>query len=131
MQGFIKMENVKTAEVYKQMVKWQGLATAFVTLSTFVIAGLYAAVSAFSGGFAVILGGLAGAFIAKSSDKTHQAGAILIAMLKAEAVKILVIALVLFVTFKVYAHLVPLALIIGLAASAILSGAAFFGLDKK
>ena len=60
-----------------------------------------------------------------------QAGAILIAMLKGEAVKIFVIALLLFITFKVYSDLVPMALIIGLAASAILSGAAFFGLDKK
>ena len=52
-------------------------------------------------------------------------------MFKGEAVKIFVIALLLFVTFKAYSDLVPMALIIGLAASAILSGAAFFGLDKK
>jgi ACR3 family arsenite efflux pump ArsB len=46
--------------------------------------------------------------------------------------KIFVIALLLFLTFKLYnEHLVPIALILGLAASAILSGAAFFGLDKK
>jgi ATP synthase protein I len=52
-------------------------------------------------------------------------------MLKAEAVKILVIALLLFLTFKLYQQLVPIALILGLAASAILSGATFVGLDKK
>jgi ATP synthase protein I len=95
------------------------------------IAGVHAAVSAFAGGFSVVIGGIAGAFIAKSGDKKQQAGAILIAMLKGEAVKIFVIALLLFITFKVYSDLVPMALIIGLAASAILSGAAFFGLDKK
>jgi len=125
------MENVKTAEVYKQMVKWQLLATLVVATCILVIAGVHAAVSAFAGGFFVVLGGIAGAFIAKSGDKKQQAGAILIAMLKGEAVKIFVIALLLFMTFKVYGDLVPLALIIGLAASAILSGAAFFGLDKK
>jgi ATP synthase protein I len=79
-----------------------------------------------------VLGGLAGAMIARSGDKKNNAGAILITMLKAEAVKIFVIALLLFLTFKLYnEHLVPIALILGLAASAILSGAAFFGLDKK
>ena len=125
------MENVKTAEVYKQMVKWQLLATLVVATCILVIAGVHAAVSAFAGGFSVVLGGIAGAFIAKSGDKKQEAGAILIAMLKGEAVKIFVIALLLFMAFKVYGDLVPLALIIGLAASAILSGAAFFGLDKK
>ena len=125
------MENVKTAEVYKQMVKWQLLATLVVATCILVIAGVHAAVSAFAGGFSVVLGGIAGAFIAKSGDRKQEAGAILIAMLKGEAVKIFVIALLLFMTFKVYGDLVPMALIIGLAASAILSGAAFFGLDKK
>jgi ATP synthase protein I len=125
------MENVKTAEVYKQMVKWQLLATLVVATCILIIAGGHAAVSAFAGGFSVVLGGIAGAFIAKSGDKKQEAGAILIAMLKGEAVKIFVIALLLFMTFKVYGDLVPMALIIGLAASAILSGAAFFGLDKK
>jgi ATP synthase protein I len=125
------MKNVKTAEVYKQMVKWQLLATLVVATCILIIAGVHAAVSAFAGGFSVVLGGIAGAFIAKNGDKKQEAGAILIAMLKGEAVKIFVIALLLFMTFKVYGDLVPLALIIGLAASAILSGAAFFGLDKK
>jgi ATP synthase protein I len=79
-----------------------------------------------------VLGGIAGALIARSGDKKNDAGAILITMLKAEAVKIFVIALLLFLTFKLYnEHLVPIALILGLAASAILSGAAFIGLDKK
>jgi ATP synthase protein I len=126
------MENIKTAAVYKQMAKWQVLATSAVTLAAFFLAGQYAAISAMAGGFSVIAGGLAGAFIAKSGDKKRDAGAILIAMLKAEAVKIIVIALLLFMTFKLYnEHLVPMALILGLAASAILSGAAFFGLDKE
>ena len=80
---------------------------------------------------AAVIGGFCGAVIAKTGDKKHEAGAILIAMLKAEAVKIIVIALLLFLTFKLYQQLVPIALILGLAASAILSGATFVGLDKK
>jgi ATP synthase protein I len=121
------------------MVKWQLLATISVAILSFVLAesfgvvpGKYAAISALAGGMSAVLGGIAGALIARSGDKKNNAGAILITMLKAEAVKIFVIALLLFLTFKLYnEHLVPIALILGLAASAILSGAAFFGLDKK
>ena len=133
------MENIKTAQVYKQMVKWQLLATIAVAVLVFILAestgiasAKHAAISALAGGMSAVLGGLAGALIAKRGDKKNNAGAILITMLKAEAVKIFVIALILFLTFKLYnEHLVPIALILGLAASAILSGAAFFGLDKK
>ena len=133
------MENIKTAQVYKQMLKWQLLATVSVAVLAFILAksfgavsGQYAAISALAGGMSAAFGGLAGAMIARRGDKKNDAGAILITMLKAEAVKIFVIALLLFLTFKLYnEHLVPIALILGLAASAILSGAAFFGLDKK
>jgi ATP synthase protein I len=125
------MDNMKTADIYKQMAKWQLLATSVVALLAFFLAGTHAAVSALAGGLSAVIGGLCGALIAKTGDKKHEAGAILIAMLKAEAVKILVIALLLFLTFKLYQQLVPIALILGLAASAILSGATFVGLDKK
>lgn len=133
------MENIKTAQVYKQMLKWQLLATISVAVLVFILAKIigvaspeHAAISALFGGMSAVIGGIAGALIAKSGDKKNNAGAILITMLKAEAVKIFVIASLLFLTFKLYnEHLVPIALILGLAASAILSGAAFFGLDKK
>lgn len=133
------METIKTAQVYKQMLKWQLVATISVAVIVTVVAqrlGLsspkHAGISALAGGMSAVLGGIAGALIARSGDKKNDAGAILITMLKAEAVKIFVIALLLFLTFKLYnEHLVPIALILGLAASAILSGAAFIGLDKK
>lgn len=133
------MENIKTAQVYKKMLKLQLIATFSVTILVFILAKIlgsnspeHAGISALAGGMSALLGGLAGTLIAKNGDKKNDAGAILITMLKAEAVKIFVIALLLFLTFKLYnEHLVPIALILGLAASAILSGAAFIGLDKK
>ena len=133
------MQNIKTVQVYKNMLKWQLIATILVAVISYILAehfdvvsGKHAAISALAGGMSAVLGGLAGAVIAKSGDKKNNASSILITMLKAEAVKIFVIVLLLFLTFKFYnEHLVPIALILGLAASAILSGAAFFGLDKK
>jgi ATP synthase protein I len=125
------MENIKTADIYKQMAKWQLLATSAVAVLAFFLAGMHPAISALAGGLSAVVGGFCGVFIAKNGDKKNEAGAILIAMLKAEAVKIIVIALLLFLIFKFYQQLVPLALILGLAASAIMSGATFVGLDKK
>ncbi len=56
---------------------------------------------------------------------TGDAGAtgVIVALLKAEAIKILVIVVALFATFKFYAGLVPVALIGGLAVSALFAGA--------
>ena len=126
------MENLKTADVFKQMAKWQILATAAVALGAFYFSGLHGALSALAGGGAAVMGAFAGSLVARRADKKQDAGAILISLLKAEGVKILVIAALLLLTFKLYTgHLVPLALIIGLAASAILSGAAISGLNEQ
>ena len=69
--------------------------------------------------------------MARRGDNKKQAGAILIDLLKAEASKILVIDLLLWATFKIYTNDVPLALILGLAAAALLSGAAFNALNEN
>lgn len=126
------MENLKTADVFKQMAKWQIMATAVVALGAFYFSGLHGALSALAGGGAAVLGAFAGSLVARRADNKQDAGTILVGLLKAEGVKILVIAALLLLTFKVYTqHLVPLALIIGLGASAILSGAAIFGLNEQ
>lgn len=126
------MEN-KTAAVYRQMTKWQVLATLAVGIAAYFIAGLYGALSALAGGGAAIVGGFAAAIMAKRSEqKNKEAGAILIGLLKAEAVKILTIIVLLFIAFKILADkLVPLALIAGLAAAAILSGMAVTALNNE
>ena len=70
------MENIKTAQVYKQMVKWQLLATISVAVLVFILAQIigvaspeHAAISALCGGLSAVFGGLAGALIAKRGDK--------------------------------------------------------------
>ena len=62
--------------------------------------------------------------LAKRSEGKEDPTAILVNLLKAEAIKILVIIILLVITFNVYKQLVPFALIAGLAAAAIFSGAA-------
>jgi ATP synthase protein I len=70
------------------------------------------------------LGAIAATLIAKRSAAKQDPTAILVNLLKAEAVKILVIIILLAIIFNVYKQLVPFALIAGLAAAALFSGAA-------
>lgn len=116
-----------TNNVFNEMLRWQLSATAVVAAIALLISGLHAGLSAVAGGLSVVIG----AFIASKIARRHKkdASAILINLLKAEAVKILVIVVLLFITFKVYKQLVPFALIVGLAAAALFSGAAISKLN--
>ena len=121
-------ENITTAAVFSKMLRLQLIATATVAIASLAISGLHAGISALLGGAAVIIA----AFIASkiAQRKSVEAAAVLVNLLKAEAVKVLIIIVMLFVTFKVYKQVVPFALIIGLAAAALVSGAAMSKLDK-
>lgn len=110
--------------LYRNMLRWQLVATASVTLLSFVIGGVAAALSAFMGGLSVVVGAWFAARIAEKGRLKTDPTAVLLNLLKAEAVKIVIIAIILFVIFKAYQALVPFALIAGLAAAALFSGAA-------
>lgn len=109
------------------MLRWQLLATVTIMLIALLISGLHAGISSFIGGSTVIIGAFIASKIAQRNVK--DASAILVNLLKAEAVKVLVIVVLLFITFKVYKQLVPFALIAGLAAAALFSGAAISKLN--
>ncbi|MGB4812927.1 MAG: ATP synthase subunit I [Methylophilaceae bacterium] len=113
-----------TADVFSKMLKIQLVATFVVVLLAMLISGLNAGFSAALGGLSVVLGALAASAIAKSGEKKKDPTAVLVNILKAEAVKILVIVVLLAIIFNVYKQLVPYALITGLAAAALFSGAA-------
>lgn len=106
------------------MLKIQLVATFVVATVALLISGLDAGISAVLGGLSVVLGACAAVLIAKRGEKNTDASAILINLLKAEAVKILVIIVLLVIIFNLYKQLVPFALIAGLAAAALFSGAA-------
>ena len=120
--------NTTTASVFSKMLRLQLIATAIVAIASLAISGLHAGVSALLGGAVVIIA----AFIASkiAQRKSKEAAAVLVNLLKAEAVKVCIIIVLLLITFKVYKQLVPFALIVGLAAAALVSGAAMSKLDK-
>lgn len=113
-----------TSDVFSKMLKIQLVATLVVAVAALLFSSVHAGVSALLGGASVILGALAAMSIAKRGANSQDSTAILVNLLKAEAVKILVIIILLVIIFNVYKQLVPFALIAGLAASALFSGAA-------
>ena len=110
--------------VFSKMLRVQAISTLAVVIVAAVIAGSHAGLSALAGGGTVIISAFIASKIAQRSANKKDASSVLVNLLKAEAVKILCILVLLFVTFKMYKQLVPFALIAGLAAAALFSGAA-------
>jgi ATP synthase protein I len=110
--------------LYRNMLRWQVMATAAVSLIALVVGSPQAAVSALLGGVSVIIGAWFASKIAEKGQSKTEPTAVLLNLLKAEAIKILIVAIILFVVFKLYQALVPFALIAGLAGAALFSGAA-------
>lgn len=111
------------------MLKIQGIATLAVAIVAFILSGLNGGISAILGGVSVMAGAYLASKVAKRGEGKTEASAILLNLLKAEAVKILVIIVLLGVIFSLYKQLVPFALIAGLAAAALFSGAALSKLN--
>lgn len=122
----------KVTAIFKRAAKWQCISTSIIALVAYWLAGLPGFVSALIGGSVVLIGSFIATRIAARSAKSTQPSAILINMLIAEAVKILTIILLLWLSFKIYAdHMVLMALFSSLAAAAILSGTAVYALNSE
>lgn len=117
-------------QVFRKVIKLQLLATGIIASLAYMLAGLHGSFSAVAGGGAAILGSLAAATLL-CKNKKSGAGEVLVGLLKAEAVKVLIIAIVLLMFFKLYHGLIPLAMICGLGVAALLSGAAITGINEQ
>jgi|GEM_PF-218895 len=113
-----------TNKVFSKMLLWQFIATLVTAVIAFALGGIHAGLSAFAGGMAVVIAAYIASRIAQRDIKVKAATSVLFNLLMAEAVKILVIIILLFLTYKFYKQLVPLALIAGIVVAAMLSGAA-------
>ncbi|MBX9676215.1 MAG: ATP synthase subunit I [Methylotenera sp.] len=128
LESGLSTSSIDSNKVFNKMLQWQLMATAAVAIIAAVVSGVHAGFSAVAGGLSVTIGAYFASKIAQRSSK--EAATVLVNLLKAEAVKIVIIVVLLFITFKVYKQLVPFALIAGLAAAALFSGAAMSKLDK-
>ena len=106
-------------------LKWQ-LAANFVIAGVFwLMVNYHAGLSVLLGMVTVVLGSLVGALVAQQANTKKTPTSIILAILKGELVKIVLIALLLLLIFKFYTSLLPIALIIGLAVTALMAGRAF------
>lgn len=125
-----RVTNSTISRAFNKAARWQIIITVVISFVSLLLAGISAAVSAIAGGTSVIIGGYAGMLIAQRPGG-GEAGDVLITLLKAEAIKVLVTAILLLVTFKYYQGLVPLSLIGGLAGSALASGAGLRAVNNE
>jgi ATP synthase protein I len=128
------MDETKTTInlAFKKAARWQIIVTLAFCVVYLLISSVNAAISSFLGGAAALIGGYAGVLMTRRRSD-QSAGGVLVALLKAEATKVMVISVQLLMIFKLYNGLVPLALIGGLAASVLVSGAGLgaIGNNKK
>lgn len=111
-------------KVFSKMLRWQFMATLVTAGVALAVGGIHAGLSAIAGGMSVVIAAYIASRIAQRDIKVKAATSVLFNLLMAEAVKILVIIILLFLTYKLYKQLVPMALIAGIVVAAMLSGAA-------
>lgn len=89
----------------RTVLRWQLLATAALTLVAGVLAGAHGALSAALGGAVSVGAGWASARVA-TTGKADSAGGVLVTALKAEAIKLGVIAILLWLVLAAYTEVV-------------------------
>jgi len=109
----------------RAVVRWQIAASAVMMLVAGAVAGWHAAVSMVAGGLVSIVAGLAAAFVASRSDAKSAAG-VLVGVLRAEAVKIGLAVLLLWLVLANYEEAVVVALIGAFAVTMVIFSMAFF-----
>jgi ATP synthase protein I len=113
------------AKPVRTVLWWQLLATAASTLAIGAWLGAHGALSAALGGAVSIVSGLASA-VAVSLSKAQSAGGVLFAALGAEAVKIGLIVILLWIVLVTYRDVVVAAFVGTFAVTAVIFALAFF-----
>jgi len=124
----IEKEIMELKEIFPiaiiEMLKKLFIAAGVITLLVLSFFGFHTGASIFLGALCVIIGIVVSVPIAYKNKNTPKASRIIIDALKAEAVKILIIVILLWAIFKLYEELEPIAIILGIAIAAIFSGIA-------
>jgi ATP synthase protein I len=110
------------------VLRWQIAATAAMTLAAAVIAGEHGAVSSAAGGAVSIVAGLVAALVA-SLGKAKSAGGVLLSALRAEAVKIGLALLLLWLLLANYQEAAVGALLATFVVTMLIFSMAFFVRD--
>lgn len=109
-------------------LRWQVVSGVLLAVVALQLSGFDAALSVMLGVSVVLLGTAGAVWMTRPAGLSPTAA--LVNLLKAEVVKILIVAVLLFVVFKVYKELVAVALIGGLACAALVSSVALRAFDN-
>ena len=110
------------------VLRWQLVATAVLAFAAALLAGTHGALSALAGGLISVTAGLAAALVA-SMGSTKSAGGVVVGALRAEAVKIGLAVLLLWLVLVNYAEAVIGALIATFVVTLLIFAMAFFVRD--
>jgi len=116
------------SKAIRTVIRWQLGATAAMTLFCAWLAGVHGAVSAALGGLIGVCAGCAFSLVVSLSKPDSLAGTLVVAF-RAEAVKLVLAAMLLWLGFAAYAKLVAPAFIGCFAVSILIFGMAFFVRD--
>lgn len=109
----------------RTVIAWQAAATLAMTLAGAAFIGTHGAVSAAAGGLVSIIAGLAAAWIA-ARGSGNSAGGILVGALRAEAVKIGLVVLLLWLVLANYADVIVVVIIGSFVVTMLIFAMAFF-----
>lgn len=109
----------------RTVLKWQLLATAALTLLAAALAGAHGALSAGLGGAVSVCAGWVSGLVA-ATGKGESAGGVLVTALKAEGVKLGVIACLLGIVLAVYGEVVVPVFLGSFIVTAVIFSMAFF-----
>jgi ATP synthase protein I len=115
----------------KKMLLRQFIVLSILFVVSYYIYSIELALSIVLGFVAVIFGIVISTPLAKLKTKGLSASSVLVNILKAELVKLGVIILLLWLSFKFYSNLIPFGLMLGLIISALMSGLAISKLDNR
>ncbi len=114
----------------RTVLLWQLIATVVLTLSTGLLGGEHAAISAALGGAVSLVAGLGFAAVTQWMGRDKSAGGTLVTALQAEAVKIGLAVVLLWVVLSSYRDVVPPACVGSFIVSILIFSMAFFVRDN-
>ncbi len=118
------------SQAIRTVLRWQLLATAALAAISALAAGQHGAVSAALGGLVSFVAGLGFAAVASASRK-DSVGLAMLAALRAEAFKIVLIVILLWMVLSIYKNVVIVAFIGTFIVTTIVFSLALFVRDNK
>jgi ATP synthase protein I len=119
---------IRFSKPIRTVLLWQFAVTAIVSVTAALLVGVHGAISAAAGGLVSIVAGMASALVA-SLGKARSAGGVLVGALRAEAVKIGLALVLLWLVLTNYEEVVVAAFLGAFIVTMLIFSMAFFVRD--